>query len=73
MGLSGGWPGALAAQRLFRHKSSMREFLFMFWLTVFLNVAALAYLVWSGDTNFINLIIDEAWRSLTQHIAKVIA
>ena len=48
MGLAGGWPGALAAQRLLRHKSSKAEYLRAFWATVLLNAAGLAYLVWGG-------------------------
>jgi len=63
MGLVGGWPGALAAQRLLRHKSSKQEFLSVFWVTVFLNVAAVGFLVWSGDTGFINQLIDEVWQN----------
>ncbi len=42
--LLGGWPGALAAQRLLRHKSSKRPFRAVFWLTVLANVAAVAWL-----------------------------
>lgn len=38
--LAGGWPGALIAQRLFRHKSSKAEFQTIFWATVWTNVAA---------------------------------
>ncbi len=38
--LAGGWPGALIAQKLLRHKSSKAEFQFVFWFTVFANVAA---------------------------------
>jgi uncharacterized membrane protein YsdA (DUF1294 family)/cold shock CspA family protein len=40
-GLIGGWPGALLAQKLFRHKSRKREFQAVFWATVVLNCAAL--------------------------------
>jgi uncharacterized membrane protein YsdA (DUF1294 family)/cold shock CspA family protein len=40
--LAGGWPGALAAQRLLRHKTSKRSFQFAFWVTVILNCCALA-------------------------------
>jgi uncharacterized membrane protein YsdA (DUF1294 family)/cold shock CspA family protein len=44
-GLAGGWPGALLAQQLLRHKSSKREFQATFWLTVMLNGGALIWLV----------------------------
>jgi uncharacterized membrane protein YsdA (DUF1294 family)/cold shock CspA family protein len=54
MALLGGWPGALAAQRLLRHKSSKQKFLVVYWLTVFLNVAAIGYLVWHGDFSLID-------------------
>ena len=43
--LLGGWPGALAAQRLFRHKSSKASFQTTYWITVTLNCAALAWLL----------------------------
>ncbi|OZA27557.1 MAG: DNA-binding protein [Hydrogenophilales bacterium 17-64-11] len=41
--LAGGWPGALLAQRLLRHKSSKQSFQFVFWVTVVLNGCALAW------------------------------
>ena len=41
--LAGGWPGALAAQRLLRHKSSKPSFQFVFWVTVILNCCVLAW------------------------------
>lgn len=44
-GLAGGWPGAILAQQLLRHKSSKREFQTTFWLTVMLNGGALIWLV----------------------------
>ena len=46
--LLGGWPGALAAQRLLRHKSAKPSFLIMFWLTVLLNCGALGWLLSAG-------------------------
>lgn len=58
LSLAGGWPGALAAQRLLRHKSSKRQFLIVFWATVLLNVAAAMYLVWNGDASVINRFLD---------------
>ncbi len=42
--LVGGWPGALAAQRLLRHKSKKQSFQIVFWTTVVLNCSALAWL-----------------------------
>ena len=41
MALAGGWPGALLAQQLLRHKSTKREFRQVFWGTVLLNVVGL--------------------------------
>jgi uncharacterized membrane protein YsdA (DUF1294 family) len=42
--LAGGWPGALAAQGMLRHKSKKRSFQIAFWITVILNCAALGWL-----------------------------
>lgn len=44
LALVGGWPGALLAQRLIRHKSKKQSFLVVFWITVVLNCAVLGYL-----------------------------
>lgn len=40
----GGWPGALVAQRLLRHKSKKTSFQTVFWGTVFLNCGVLGWL-----------------------------
>ena len=40
----GGWPGALAAQRLLRHKTAKTSFQTIFWGTVVLNCGALGWL-----------------------------
>ena len=44
----GGWPGALVAQEVFRHKSRKLSFRLALWTTVALNCGALAWLTWMG-------------------------
>lgn len=41
LGLVGGWPGALLAQRLLRHKTEKTSFQLKFWITVAVNIGAL--------------------------------
>lgn len=50
VGVLGGWPGALIAQQVFRHKTRKRSFRRMFWFTVLVNVAVLAGLVYVAVT-----------------------
>lgn len=45
LGLIGGWPGALVAQRRLRHKTRKIEFQLGFWVSVATNVAVLAWLM----------------------------
>jgi len=49
LGLIGGWPGALVAQQVVRHKSRKSSFQIAFWLTVLANVCLLIALTtpWS--------------------------
>lgn len=42
VGLVGGWPGALLAQRQFRHKTIKQPFQAIFWTTVVVNLALVA-------------------------------
>lgn len=46
LGLLGGWPGAIVAQQVLRHKSNKASFRASFWLTVIINV--LAFIVLSS-------------------------
>ena len=45
LALIGGWPGAAIAQQTLRHKSKKQKFRMVFWLTVIINCAALAWLM----------------------------
>lgn len=45
LSLAGGWPGAMYAQQLLRHKSRKTSFRVVFWLTVIANVAGLIFLL----------------------------
>ena len=51
--LLGGWPGGLIAQGSFRHKTRKTSFQVAFWVTVMINLGALAWLVHSGQINTI--------------------
>ena len=47
VGLLGGWPGAFVARAVFRHKTRKQPFVTLFWLTVAVHCAALA---WASTT-----------------------
>jgi uncharacterized membrane protein YsdA (DUF1294 family) len=44
LSLLGGWPGALAAQRILRHKSQKVTFQIVYWATVGFNLAGLIWI-----------------------------
>lgn len=46
LGLVGGWPGAIVAQQVFRHKTLKTSFQWMFWVSVVVNVLAFVVLSW---------------------------
>jgi uncharacterized membrane protein YsdA (DUF1294 family)/cold shock CspA family protein len=46
VGVIGGWPGAIVAQQLLRHKTKKLSFRTRFWLTVVINVLVFVVLVW---------------------------
>jgi uncharacterized membrane protein YsdA (DUF1294 family)/cold shock CspA family protein len=45
LALIGGWPGAIIGQKLFRHKSKKLSFQVIFWASIILNCATLAWLL----------------------------
>lgn len=45
MELGGGWPGALVAQQLYRHKTRKQSFQIVFWLMVIVNVGFSVWLI----------------------------
>lgn len=49
LGIAGGWPGALLAQQLLRHKTAKPSFVAMFWVTVLVNVAA--FVIWHAGAS----------------------
>ena len=46
IGLIGGWPGAIVAQQLLRHKTKKLSFRTKFWVSVIVNVVVFVLLVW---------------------------
>lgn len=57
LGIIGGWPGALVAQRLLRHKSKKLSFQVVFWATVMLNCGALIWLLTPQGFNALRSIL----------------
>ena len=49
-----GWPGGLVAQQRFRHKTAKASFQSTFWLTVFLNLGGVAWLIVSGKMQWLS-------------------
>jgi uncharacterized membrane protein YsdA (DUF1294 family)/cold shock CspA family protein len=60
--LVGGWPGALVARKVFRHKTTKQPFRTIFWCTVVVNCVAL---VWFLDGAPVRL-LDEVRSQLGQ-------
>jgi uncharacterized membrane protein YsdA (DUF1294 family)/cold shock CspA family protein len=46
LGLACGWPGAVIAQQVFRHKTVKMSFQVVFWVTVVVNVVAFVVFSW---------------------------
>ncbi|HPW85528.1 MAG TPA: DUF1294 domain-containing protein [Rhodoferax sp.] len=55
LALAGGWPGALLAQQLLRHKTAKLPFRITFWITVVLNVAGFLWVCSPAGRATLNL------------------
>lgn len=64
--LIGGWPGALVAQRVLRHKTKKRSFQIEFWVTVILNCGALGWLFTSPGAQALESVLEMAWELVGQ-------
>jgi len=60
LGLVGGWPGALLAQKVLRHKSKKQSFHVAFWVTVILNCGAFGWLFSSHGSRALESILGLA-------------
>jgi len=56
LSLAGGWPGALMAQQLFRHKSKKQSFRFVFWMTVLINIVGFVWLHFPSGSAALNIL-----------------
>ncbi len=52
--LAGGWPGALIAQQILRHKSKKESFRFVFWITVVVNCGVFVWLFSTSGSVLLN-------------------
>jgi len=57
LGVIGGWPGALVAQKLLRHKTRKLSFQVVFWLSVLLNCSGLAWLFSPTGSNILHSLL----------------
>lgn len=51
LSLVGGWPGALLAQRMLRHKTQKTSFQIIYWATVGFNLAGLFWVILNSLQN----------------------
>jgi uncharacterized membrane protein YsdA (DUF1294 family)/cold shock CspA family protein len=57
LALAGGWPGALLAQKILRHKSQKGPFRIVLWIAVMLNCAGLAWLHTAAGQAFLRQVL----------------
>lgn len=57
LSLFGGWPGALIAQKMFRHKTRKAEFQTVFWFAVAANCAVLFWFTSKSGSEFLHAVL----------------
>jgi len=68
MSLMGGWPGALLAQKVFRHKSRKQPFRTIFWTTSFINAGVFIWLLTPQGAESLQVFIEWIVWGLTTEI-----
>jgi len=53
----GGWPGALLAQNILRHKSVKQPFKVILWITIFLNCILFLYFIIPNSSIYLDKIL----------------
>ncbi|MBF0646788.1 DUF1294 domain-containing protein [Desulfuromonas acetoxidans] len=56
--MAGGWPGALIAQQILRHKNQKESFRFVFWVTSALNLFVLIWLFSANGSKFLKSLLQ---------------
>jgi uncharacterized membrane protein YsdA (DUF1294 family)/cold shock CspA family protein len=64
LALFGGWPGALIAQQMLRHKTAKMNFQMVFWLTVVANFTVFGWLMTNEGKGFIRPLIEVVYRNI---------
>lgn len=70
LGLLGGWPGAIAAQQTFRHKTRKLGFRIPFWITVVLNYGAFVWIHMPTGAALFNTWLFEAESVVVEQMSS---
>lgn len=65
LSLVGGWPGALLAQKLVRHKTRKQPFVTIFWITTLVNAGIFVWLLTPDGAETLQTIIKGIVWGLT--------
>lgn len=64
-----GWPAAIIAQQIFRHKTKKANFRVIFWFTVLVNSAGLLWLHFDQGSTYLRASTSEAERIIFSEIS----